>query len=221
LVKLGAETAGLTSIFDKEANNSDQFKNLLSNKGGGVGRSVESYVGEVYSKVPSSRIPKIKIDTPLYYTNSDRRQIVFDFVLFHEDIRDDPEDVLIKPIQQLMKYSSPHLVSDLNIQFPYMWDIRTIPREFIKYTTCALIGVQPTWNSPYIDHVPSSVNLQLTFMDMSPLYRDTIEHGSIIKIITKEEADSRSARNQATKLKNKIKIGSGVKTGPNVVRLDA
>ena len=106
----------------------------------------------------------------------------------------------MKPIQKLMKYSSPELKpgSDINIEFPYMWEIETLPSSFIKYKTCALIGVQPTWNAPYIGEngVPSSVNLQLTFLDMSPLYRETIESGTVINIITREEADARRAQQQ-------------------------
>lgn len=147
--------------------------------------------------VPGSRIPNVKVDTPLYYSNSDRRQIVFEFVLFHENLGGgDPRDVLIKPIQELMKYSSPDLLSDINIEFPFMWSVNTLPVKFINYPTCVLTAVQPTWNSPYINHVPASVNLQLTFTDMSPLYAGTIEQGTVINIITKEQSDAKKAQQE-------------------------
>jgi hypothetical protein len=191
-VKLGAEGAALMGIFNKRGDIADTFKNTFSQKGGNVGTAIENAVVKTYNQVGGSRIPNIKIDTPLYYANSDRRQIVFEFLLFHENINpDNPEKVLIEPVQELMKYSSPDLQSDIKIEFPYMWEIRTLPYEFIKYTTCALIGVQPTWNAPYIGKkgLPSSVNLQLTFLDMSPLYAGTIENGSVINIISKSKAD--------------------------------
>lgn len=207
-VKLGAEVSAQANIFGEAANLADDFKNVFSNNGGNVGTAVENLVAKTYNSVQGSRIPKIKIDTPLYYTNSDRRQIVFEFQLYNEIInKNDPKEALINPIQKLMKYSSPELKGNINIEFPFMWEVTTLPVEFIKYTTCALIGVQPTWNSPYVNGVPSSVNLQLTFMDMSPLYRKTIKSGSVINIISKEEADSRSAQNRLTDTKNQIKSG--------------
>jgi len=204
-VKLGAEVSAQLGIFGKSADIADEFKNIFQNKGSSTGTAIENTVFKTYNAVQGSRIPKIKIDTPLYYTNSDRRQIVFEFQLFHENIQGlAPEDVLIEPIQRLMKYSSPDLKGNINIEFPFMWEIETLPNPFIKYSTCALIGVQPTWNSPYVNHVPSSCNLQLTFQDMSPLYRKTIEKGTVINIISKEEADSRNAQGQLIKSKNGI-----------------
>jgi len=193
-VKLGSEVRGMANVFGSEANLADAVKNTFSSATADEGTSIEQYVNKVYKAVPGTRIPPIKVDTPLYYTNSDRRQIVFEFQLFSESVPGtSPEDILIKPVQELMKYSSPDLISDINIEFPYMWSIETYPKAFIKYTTCALVGVQPTWNSPYVNGLPSSVNLQLTFMDMSPLYASTIESGSIINIISKEESDSYKA----------------------------
>lgn len=198
-VKLGAEIAAMSNVFGKTADLADEVKNTFSKNSLSEGAAIESFVSKAYKVAPNSRIPNIKIDTPLYYTNSDRRQIVFEFVLFQENIQGtDDENILIKPIQELMKFSSPDLKSDINIEFPYMWDIRTRPKEFIKYTTCALVGVQPTWNSPYIKGYPSSVNLQLTFMDLSPLYAGTIEEGSIINVISKEQSDSMKAQNNLT-----------------------
>jgi hypothetical protein len=203
LVKLGSEGAALVGVYENAANIADNIKNTFKQRGGSAGKAIENIVGDVYSGIPGSRIPKIKIDTPLYYANSDRRQIIFEFNLFHENIpNSSPEDVLVKPIKKLMKYSSPDLKSDINIEFPFMWEIKTVPVPFINYTTCALVGVQPTWNSPYVDHVPSSVNLQLTFLDMSPLYRETIKEGSVINIISKEESDRRKNTNQLQSIKS-------------------
>jgi len=195
-VKLGAEGAALYQT-GKQMINSEKIKRLFEARSADVGVSVENFVKEAWGNVHGSRIPKIKVDTPLYYTNSDRRQLVLEFQLFHENIKARPEEVLVEPIQRMMKYSSPNLKSrgGVSIDFPYMWEVKTFPYEFIKYTTCALIGVQPTWNAPYVKGgVPSSVNLQLTFQDMSPLYRDTIEHGSVIRVIDASEAASRNAQ---------------------------
>lgn len=202
-IKLGNEVAAMGKVFSKMLD-ADNLKNVFSNNAINEGLSVEKVATRAYNSIPGSKIPNIKIDTPLYYTNSERRQIVFEFQLFNENIRGTkPEDILVKPIQDLMKYSSPDLISDIQIEFPYMWEVKTLPIPFINYTTCALIGVQPTWNSPYVNHIPASCNLQLTFMDLSPLYAGTIEYGSIINVITgktdrfrKAEADKASKARQ-------------------------
>lgn len=193
-VKLGAEGSALLKV-GKNNLNSDAFKDLFERKGVNEGASIEEYATKVYNAAPSSRIPNIKVDTPLYYTNSDRRQIVFEFVLFNEGIIGmNPMDVLVNPIKELMKFSSPDLKSNIQIEFPYMWEIKTIPLEFIKYTTCALVAVQPTWNSPYINFLPSSCNLQLTFTDLSPLYAGTIEEGSVVNVISSKAETATTAK---------------------------
>ena len=197
-VKLGSEVRGMTKVFG-EANLADAVKNTFSDATASEGISIEQFVTKAYNAVPGSRIPSIKVDTPLYYSNSDRRQIIFEFQLFYEAVAGyNPDDILVNPIKELMKYSSPDLISDINIEFPYMWSIKTVPNPFINYTTCVLVAVQPTWNSPYVNDLPSSVNLQLTFMDMSPLYAGTIEKGSIVRVISGEEAKSYEAYGKTT-----------------------
>lgn len=209
-VKLGSEGTALLGV-GKNANPGDFFKDVFSKTGAGEGQVIEKYASRAYNSVPGSRIPKIKVDTPLYYSNSDRRQIVFEFQLFNENIPGSkPEDILIKPIKELMRYSSPDLKAELNIEFPYMWEIKTLPNQFIKYTTTALIGVQPTWNAPYINGVPASCNLQLTFQDLSPLYAGTIERGSIINVITTSESKQLQASNQSTRVTNQKSVQQDV-----------
>lgn len=150
------------------------------------GLNINEWARSLYNSTGGTRIPKQKIDTPLYYANSDRRQLSFSFVLFNETYKDDPnpDKSLLEPIQEMMKYSSPDLVNQggMDIEFPYMWEVKTKPAEFINYTTCALTAVQPTWNAPYVNGYPISCNLELTFTDLSPLYAGTIERGSVINV---------------------------------------
>lgn len=172
------------------------------------GIDVNKWAQNFYNNTPGTKILKQKIDTPLYYANSDRRQLILEFVLFNETYKDDPrpDEHLIKPIQELMKYSSPDLVNQggVNIEFPYMWEVRTKPAEFIKYTTCALTAVQPTWNSPYVNGYPISCNLQLTFQDLSPLYAGTIESGTIINVKSDVSKNVQSAPKKPQDVKKTI-----------------
>lgn len=176
------------------------------------GLSVEDWVRDAYNNVPGSQIPKVKIDTPLYYANSERRQIIFEFQLFNESIQGyDPDQILLKPIQEMMKYSSPDLIKEggIDIEFPYMWEVKSLPQQFILYKTCVLTAVQPTWNSPYVNGYPISCNLQLTFQDLSPLYAGTIEYGSIINVksdsVENALARDRNATNNNQQVKPAIK----------------
>lgn len=187
LVKLANEGKALVSIT-KNFNERQKAKESEAPK---KISSVEDFIATGYGLVPGSKIPKIKVDTPLYYVNSDRRQLIFEFQLFNEAKNKRATDFLLAPIQDLMKFSSPDLINEggIQIEFPYMWEVKTLPIPFINYSTCALTAVQPTWNSPYVNGYPISCNLQLTFVDLSPLYAGTIEYGSIINVKT-EYTDS-------------------------------
>jgi len=189
-IKLANETVAMGKVFGS-AIESGGFGTSI----GKEGTSIEEAARSVYNTIPGSRIPSIKIDTPLYYNNSDRRQIAMEFQLFNETGKSDD---LVKPIQELMKMSSPDLVSDINIEFPYMWEVKTLPIQFLNYKTCALTAVQPIWQSPYVNHLPSSCALTLTFMDLSPLYAGTIEYGSIINVVQGRTGKARSQDVEST-----------------------
>jgi len=81
-----------------------------------------------------------------------------------------------------MKYSSPESTSSIGINLPYIFDISTSPASFIKSSYTALTAVQPTYKGPYIDGYPSMCDLSLSFTDLSPLFRKTIETGSLITV---------------------------------------
>lgn len=202
--KLTAETRGLVEVFGKGADigtMTNNVKQLVANSSG-VGRAVENVSRQIYNKTGGHNIPKIKIDTPMYYTNSEHRQLVLDFQLFNEPISKDPEESLISPIKKLMKYSSPAHKGGIDIEFPYFFEVKTVPIPFINMPTCALTGIIPTWSAPYIKGVPSSVALQLTFRDLSPLYRQTITQGTIINVVSANNSNAKLAIGQTPTIKN-------------------
>jgi hypothetical protein len=179
--------------------------------------TTEGLIDKAVAAVPGHSILNKKVDTPMYYTNSDRRQLILEFVLFNEMRNNDehPEKQLIEPIQAMMKYSSPDLINEggITIDFPYMWEVSSYPINFINYPTCALVAVQPTWNSPYVKGYPISCNLQLTFQDLSPLYAGTIQYGTIINVKTDNVKNVKIRDSQAYKKMNKVK--------PSVKRIQA
>lgn len=189
--KIGAEYRALVGAFENapgsgkntgSVNLEASAKNMLQNKSKNAGTIMTDWIGKIHKHTKSYSIPKFKVDTPLYYESSDRRNLTFEVMLIAER---NPKKDLIDTVQDIMKFSCPTLKGrgGIRIEFPYVFDVRTQPQEWLKYPTLALTACQPTWNSPYIDGYPSSCNLQLTFKDMSPLYSGTIESGSIVRVI--------------------------------------
>lgn len=192
--RVGAEVGALTTGFGN-ANLYDAFKDIYSRSKENPAQSIANVTKAGYNLVGSAPIPKFKVDTPLYYENSDRRQIVFSFLLVAEK---DPKADVMDVIHNLQKKSSPELEgpkgASINIQFPYMWEVYSYPNKgFINYSTCALTGVQPTYNAPYIDGYPSWVQLEMTFIDLGPLYRSSIDEGTSIRVIN--TSTTRARRN--------------------------
>ena len=191
--KIGAEYRGLVDSFRDNANEQDKLKGILKNKSALAGQGVANFLQGVYNRVSPHSIPKKKVDTPLYYENSNRRNLTFEVLLVAEK---DPRFDVVEPIKDLMKFSSPNLLGrgGVDIEFPYMFEVYTRPKEWIRYSTLALTAVQPTYNQPYIGGYPSNAILQLTFIDLSPLYRGAIESGSVISVIKSGESKAREAQ---------------------------
>jgi len=115
---------------------------------------------------------KYKVDTPLVYTGSQRRQITFSFVL--QEYRDAYVDVL-EPIHEFRRLSCAGIEGQSvdKIDFPAIFSINSIPRPFIHINDAALTDVQVTWNSPHMAGVPKKAELTLTFTDIRPLYKSS------------------------------------------------
>lgn len=127
-----------------------------------------------------SNIPKVKVDTPLVYTSSARREWNLEFILASWK---DAKDEIVDPVKELMKYSSPSMgQGNISIEFPWIFKITTEPDGLFTVNHAALEAVQPTWKAPYIDGNPTQCDLTLVFKDLSPLFRKTIVEGGIIKV---------------------------------------
>ena len=183
--KLGAEWNALMKTFST-GTPADNAKNVIAVEskgkkiGGSQGQRISDWMQRGYNAISPHSIPKTKVDTPLYYESSDRRNLNFEVMLIAER---NPKSDIIDIVKDLMKFSAPNLRNrGITIDFPYMFEVFTYPQKWIKYTTLALTAVQPTYNAPFINNYPSSCNLQLTFKDMSPLYRGAIEEGSVINV---------------------------------------
>lgn len=212
LATVTAEVGALTTAFTSQANTEDSSVQQINREVKEGGRFdmqvVENLAAKAYSRAPSSRVPKIKIDTPLYYENSDRRSIQLEFLLVAEE---DPFTDIVEPIQNIMRKAAPAFTGELTIEFPYLWEVYSQPNRYLNYSTCVLSSIQPTWNAPYINGYPSNVVLSLRFVDLGPLYRQTIETGTSINVI---DADKQRAReqNEAVTVISRSRFTAGTRT---------
>lgn len=181
-VKIGEEAKGLSNLgkslgVDSAKKVLDMIKD--SDKLG------ETAINALNNVSVSAPVRAVRVDTPLVYTSSSRRKWDLTFQLVSHD---NPAEEVVKPVKQLMRYSSPETTTGLDeassnifIKFPWIFDLRTEPGNLIisKYT--ALTAVQPTWKQPYVKGYPMSCELTLNFIDLSPLFGDLIEMSSKIK----------------------------------------
>lgn len=164
---------GIEQFGDVKDNLVTSFKTA---KGWPSGQHLLSYL----AKIGDVRVPKYKIDTPLRYTNSQRRQFQLTFML--ADSWGGKE--ITKAVKLLQTYAAPSIVSEININFPYIFSLNSEPEGLLKVNYAALSDIIVTWMAPYITGTPVRCELTLTFKDMSPLFKKTIETGGIVNVNT-------------------------------------
>jgi len=122
-----------------------------------------------------------KVDKPLVYTGTARREYPFAFVF--ADMGDTYNDVM-KVAHEFREYASASMDGDvLGIKFPYICEIKTvcsnpsndIPIVHIK--NAAITNVQAVYQGPYRNGFPSRCELNLQFRDMAPTYRSSYSQG--------------------------------------------
>jgi hypothetical protein len=116
---------------------------------------------------------RYKVDTPLVYTGSQRRQVSFTFTL--QEYKNGPGKDVLEPIHEFRKLSCAGIEGQSidKIDFPAIFQITSNPVGFISIKDAALVDVQITWNSPYTYGVSKRAELTLTFLDLRPLYKSS------------------------------------------------
>jgi len=112
---------------------------------------------------------RIKVDSPMVYSGSERLEYSFTFLLMQ--YRHIKKDVM-NPIHEFRKLSCASIEGQTidTIQFPAVFSITTSPSTFIKVDNAALTNVQVLYNAPFKGGLPSRAELTLTFKDIRPLY---------------------------------------------------
>lgn len=110
----------------------------------------------------------MRFDTALVYQTSQRRRYMFE--LHFADLGDPYYDV-VYPIKMLEYLSSAEVESGFaQITRPYVFQVYTAPSRFLYLRYAALESILPTYQGPYRNGYPSYANVQLTFVELDPLY---------------------------------------------------
>jgi hypothetical protein len=177
----------------------------------------KSLRGLVEGKIPSGKsltdavlksvsydVPKRKIDSPLAYETSARREFLFTFPLVSEGLKTDLVDI-VKQIQQ--KAAPTRSGNSINIEWPWVWSIQSNPPGVLDVDLAACTSVQVSWNEPYLSGVPQRCDLTLGFRDISPLFAETIVFGSLVNI----NPDQKPQESYSTLLTNKGTLPKEIK----------
>lgn len=112
----------------------------------------------------------MRFDAALTYQTSQRRRYMFE--LHFADCGDPYEDV-VYPIKLLEWLSSASINSGFaQITRPYIFRVYTNPVKFLYMKYCALESVLPNYSAPYRNGYPTSASVQLSFVELAPLYKD-------------------------------------------------
>jgi len=131
-------------------------------------------VGEAYKNLTSMDKTKAKVDTPLVYENTNRRDWTLEFKLSAATSSQAKD--MMEIIRSLESYSLPLRAGDLiKIDLPYAFSIKSEPNEhIINVDFAALTSIQPTFMAPYDEEgQPMRVELTCTFTEIPPLYGDS------------------------------------------------
>ena len=144
-----------------------------------VGKLVQGVDG-IPRKAGNTDPAKIKVDSPMVYSGSERLEYSFTFLLMqYRRIKDD----VMNPIHEFRKFSCASIngKSIDTIEFPAIFSITTSPAPFISMDNAALTNVQVLYNAPFKGGLPSRAELTLTFKDIRPLYTDSFDNvGGIV-----------------------------------------
>lgn len=119
------------------------------------------------TRAGSTDSAKYKMDTPLVWNGSQRREFSFPIVLLDQD---EPKKIT-EVVTLFKKYSSAKIDepgTTAAIKFPYIFEVEV--GDLIYMDACALTGIQTTYGYPFIGGYPTKISMTLTFVDLKPLY---------------------------------------------------
>jgi len=150
-----------------------------------VGKALKSQikgigVGELFKNLGKREKGKFKVDTPLVYENTERREFTFQFNL----VSNTGGYFMMRIVRELQQLSTPRRTkkyAGLGIEYPHVFKLECIPEPedgyFSVLSKCnymAITSIQPTYMAPYDEKgQPMRIELTITFKELDPLYSDS------------------------------------------------
>jgi hypothetical protein len=165
--KTGEMSKGFEEITGLAKTGALQVGKLVTQGTGGknVIQVVEGALGAIGA---NTSVVNYRKDSPLAYKESQRRQYDLTFNLVEEG---SPFHDIIEPVRMLQKFSAPIMRNDLQgIGIPYVFRISTEPFNWLGIEYAACKTIQSTFKGPYMDGMPTSCELTVTFESLSPMF---------------------------------------------------
>lgn len=134
-------------------------------------------------RIAGTEVIRAKVDTPLVYANSERRNFTLTFNLLNVSITDD----IVRTVKLLQQYAAPESpgVGSISFQPPFIFSVASTPdQRIVNLKYAALRSVQSTYRPPYIQGTPMHVELTLEFQDIEPLFANAIRYTSKVNVVT-------------------------------------
>lgn len=161
----------------------------------GIGDIVTQGLNKIKNITKSGYVANSRVDSPLQYKGSNRRNFNFIFNLVNIDPDTNHEEVVL-PVKLLQMLSSPSYEEQADAGFnveiilPYVFEIKTKPGNLIVCDMAILKQVSPIWKGPWFNGYPSRCELTLQFEEYRPLEQSVFYGKSemIIKSVQKDRA---------------------------------
>ncbi len=165
----------ITHIWEKfDSITSNILKNVIS-----VGKNISELNG--YRPGRNSSAYAAKVDEALVYQDSPRRSFTFKLNLA---AKNDAYEEVYMPVKKLQWYSCAGIDGDsmVSVNWPHLFNVSV--REWdgglmlLEMSLAALQNCDVTWKMPYIKTsrlAPCVADLSLTFIELAPLYKQTLE----------------------------------------------
>ena len=122
-----------------------------------------------------------KADNPHMYSNTSRRAFTlpFEFSVYSDAYRD-----VQAPIDTIVRYSCPSYVSgdSTKFEFPFVFNLQTYTGDgravdIVSIKSVGITVVQSTTQGPWIGGFPSHAAVDIGFVDLNPLHRESLATG--------------------------------------------
>jgi len=164
------------TIATRLAGKLQEFRQLVTT-GVGAGKALgkgfnKMSLSNAWNELTSISKNAAKVDTPLVYTDTDRREFTLEFNLIADregNAYDMLRAVRIMEIVALPRKDDNQLGG---IKLPAVFSVKSKPDDLIiDLPFAALTSIQPTYMAPYDDvGQPMRIQLTLTFKEIQPLY---------------------------------------------------